>query len=293
MSVTIQKKIAKERKKKKGNVNTKNKPKEGVYVLNEHQAHLNGLLGHEIKVTYPGPHTIEGLLVVIKEDYLVIQNKTGLLHNIKLDHIKELTKNTKDIEPYDLSGIEFVDMPNFHELLKTFENEWLIISRDGSGPIQGFLSNVHRLYITLVVNEEISLIPTSQIATSSESLVMDSNQDQTNKKNSDNNSEQRKESHKKEQAKDNKSNRSKKEKSRKKQKENKAPQRKKSTGKYRYNSKNKNRRNDKEEPQKRRKKQRTSKNNNVQKELTPQQVMRNRRKARERKKALELKNKAG
>lgn len=142
--------------------------------MNEHQNLLRDLIGHEIKVVYPGPHTIQGLLVDIKDDFLVLKNETDLTHYINLAKIKELTKNTKT-ELHDLKDIEFVDKPNFHELLKSFENEWLIVSRDGTEAIQGFLSNVHHVYITFIVNDEISFIPISQIATGASNLVKKQN----------------------------------------------------------------------------------------------------------------------
>ncbi|RDW15510.1 DUF6897 domain-containing protein [Oceanobacillus chungangensis] len=138
--------------------------------MSEHYSLLNQLIGFDIKVIYPGPHNLKGLLVEVKEDYLVLKDDKDVIQYVKLDKIKELTKNTKNIKAKDTTEIESLSQLNFLELLKVFENEWLMVSRDGANVIEGFLSNVSNNYITFVVKDEISFIPISQIAMLSSKL---------------------------------------------------------------------------------------------------------------------------
>ncbi|WP_404451128.1 hypothetical protein LG329_12345 [Virgibacillus necropolis] len=317
--------------------------------MNEHHNLLSNLIGHEIKVVYPGPHTIKGLLVDIKEDYLILKNEKDLTHYIKLDNIKELTKNTKNLKVRDLSDIKFVNKPNFVELLKAFENEWLTVSRDGTEAIEGFLSNVHNVYITFIVNDEISFIPISQIATGASNLVKQPKQEQpskhqkkssdhspehqdskthqpTNQSKNDNpssesstkdskegkvsnykkqkddniasrlnklakeiTSKQHKESNKQEQeqTQNTKTYQSKQGKKVKQQKEKTESQQKQSTKKQSKQDKSVKQQKEKTEPQQKQSNKYKSKQKyyDPRNDLTPQQVMRNRRKARERRKA--------
>ncbi|RDW16492.1 hypothetical protein CWR48_16555 [Oceanobacillus arenosus] len=138
--------------------------------MNERNSFLNHLIGFNIKVVYPGPHTLKGLLAGIKEDYLILKDDKDVIQYVKLDKMKELTKNTKDIKPRSIEDIPVSNHRNFLELLKEFENEWLMVSRDGAEEIQGFLSNVSNSYITFVVKDEITFIPISQIAMLSSKL---------------------------------------------------------------------------------------------------------------------------
>ncbi|RKQ37253.1 hypothetical protein [Oceanobacillus halophilus] len=143
--------------------------------MENHKSELNNFKGHKVKVTYPDVHfhTMKGLLLEINDDHIVLKHdEDDVVHYIKLDKIRGISKNTKDVVPEMKKKIPFTNCSTFPDLLRAYENSWVKLTREGVKTIQGFISKVQNSHIIFIVKDEISIIPLQQIAYLSSKEVM-------------------------------------------------------------------------------------------------------------------------
>ena len=124
---------------------------------------------------------IEGILLAIKEDHLVIDVNENVFY-IARQHIKAISKNAKDFH-VSSQIVPYLDKQHLTDLLNVFRYNWVTINGSGNQAHFGVLRTVAEDHIILINNAELFYIPNSYISNihstiSKDQIIKENNSEQ-------------------------------------------------------------------------------------------------------------------
>lgn len=126
---------------------------------------LRALIGLPIRITINNSVSLKGSVIDIKPDHLYFKNEDGLNHYIQISGIREIVKNSKEnaLVKRSLSEVQMNTEETFKDLLKTFKEKWVMVSRTHMNPLQGVLCDVYEDLAVFIDKERLVFVPISQI----------------------------------------------------------------------------------------------------------------------------------
>lgn len=127
------------------------------------QNFLQSLVGKNVKINRGGPESLEGKLLAVKSDYLVLSTKEGVVY-ISTSHVKSIT----ELPGSNKSGHRdpsFVNAANFNGVIRSFNHEFVQINWGGPEKVEGFVAEVGNDSVLLVVGKEVVQIQLFHIKT--------------------------------------------------------------------------------------------------------------------------------
>lgn len=129
------------------------------------KATLELLVGKDVRVDRGGPESRMGKLLVVKDDYIVVYIKdTGNVY-YKTEHIKSISVDTRTIADTSVVVIDpdlpelllppIIDGVDFIAVVKEMKFRWVQINRGGPEKLEGVLTDVTDILVTLTVGSEI------------------------------------------------------------------------------------------------------------------------------------------
>ncbi|MFF2483738.1 DUF6897 domain-containing protein [Paenibacillus sp. NPDC058071] len=124
---------------------------------------LQDFVGKNVKINKGGPDSLEGKVLAVKSDYLVLCTKEGIKY-VQLSHIKSITENREDCKS---SGgcrhRRFINANNFKGVLRALDQNFVKVSAGGPDKVDGFLAEVCKDSIKVVDGRKITQILNDQI----------------------------------------------------------------------------------------------------------------------------------
>ncbi|MFX3633023.1 MAG: hypothetical protein ACE3L7_04765 [Candidatus Pristimantibacillus sp.] len=139
---------------------------------------LKDLVGKEVKVNRGGHDCLEGKLLAVRSDYLVLCSNNKIVY-INTEHVKSITevfcddKSNGNKKDGNKSGgnknnsggnrsrgnccrnKKFIKADNFRGVLKALEQEFVVVNTGGHEKVEGFLAEVCKDTIKIVQNREV------------------------------------------------------------------------------------------------------------------------------------------
>lgn len=131
--------------------------------------YLMGMVGRRVKVNRGGPDSVEGKLLSVQSDYLVVRTRDGIVY-INSQHVKSITEGGSGGANSSGGNRRVILAENFYQLLQRLRHEFVQVNRGGPEKIEGFVAEANSNYLLLVVNRELVRIPTFHIKTLSVSM---------------------------------------------------------------------------------------------------------------------------
>lgn len=126
------------------------------------------LVGYRVKVNRGGPDMVEGTLLAIPSDYLVLNTNDGIIY-VNGAHVKSITEISKSGGAGSRSSSRgarsFISASSFNSLLSRLRHQFIQINRGGPEKIDGFLAEITSGFLLVVVNRELVRIPLFHIKT--------------------------------------------------------------------------------------------------------------------------------
>ncbi|UUZ84447.1 hypothetical protein LJK88_12610 [Paenibacillus sp. P26] len=126
-----------------------------------HNSQLYNLVGSQVKVNRGGPDSIEGQLLGVHSDYMVLNTNNGVVY-VTTYHVKSISQASGNqnsgstmpqyIQSYSMSGV-----------LNQLRHQHVQINRGGPEKIAGLVIDTSPNMIILVVNNEIIRIPLTHV----------------------------------------------------------------------------------------------------------------------------------
>ena len=123
---------------------------------------VRDLLNTRIGLFLSNHHYMEGNLLAVKQDHLVIDVDQNV-HYIPLQQIKTLSKNTKDYNTTS-SIVPYLNIRYFTEILNVMKYSWVTINGSDKDAQYGVLSKIADDYIIIINQKELLYIPTTYIS---------------------------------------------------------------------------------------------------------------------------------
>ncbi|WP_052475932.1 hypothetical protein [Cohnella kolymensis] len=153
------------------------------------------LVGRLVRINRGGHDSVEGVLVAIPSDYLVVLTDEGIVY-VNGAHVKSITEGVQESEGKSGGGRSgggrsggnrsrygrsrsYVSASSFQSLLHRMRHKHIQINRGGPEKLDGFLAEVASDNVLLIVDRELVRIPTFHIKT----VMISSSQDQNKNKN--------------------------------------------------------------------------------------------------------------
>ncbi|KRE33237.1 DUF6897 domain-containing protein [Paenibacillus sp. Soil522] len=165
---------------------------------------LQSLIGKNVKINRGGPDSLQGKLLAVKSDFLVLSTNEGVVY-VASSHVKSITEmggNKSDGNKTGRRDPVFVDANNFAGVIRSFNQQFVQINWGGPEKVEGFIAQVGNSSILLVSGKEAMQIQNDHIKT----IKAASNNKTGGNKNE--NKDENKNDNKKDNKKDNKSNKS-------------------------------------------------------------------------------------
>lgn len=124
---------------------------------------IKGLEGLEIGLFLAENQSIQGTLLSVQEDHLIVKVNENVIY-FPITQIKALSKNAKESSVIN-KGFSNTSLNRFklEEILKTMYLQWITVNSFGNKSFSGVLSNVYEDYIVLINGENQYYILKSQI----------------------------------------------------------------------------------------------------------------------------------
>jgi len=138
------------------------------------------LVGHHVKINRGGPDSVEGTLIAVPGDYLVLSGADGVVY-VNGSHVKSITEGNRSQNRS--RSVDFVSASSFQSLLSKLRLQFVQINRGGPEKTEGFLAEVNSDFLLLIVGREFVRVPLFHIKT----ISVTSNKSGNNKSGSNNN----------------------------------------------------------------------------------------------------------
>lgn len=142
------------------------------------------LIGRRVRINRGGPDSIEGILLAVNGDVLVLSSR-GIIVYVNGRHVKSITEGTSGGRSRGKSGgsqggrhsssvgrsgmgrssMGFIQASSFASLLSRLRQQFIQINRSGPERIEGFLAETGNDFILLVVGRELVRVPVFHIKT--------------------------------------------------------------------------------------------------------------------------------
>lgn len=123
---------------------------------------LKNLVGEFVRINRGGPESLEGKLLAVKSDYLVLATREGVVY-VDLDHVKSVTGFAKGKSGG--TGNEFIHANSFRGVINALTKEFVQINWGGPEKVEGFLAEVQGNTALLVANNQVVYILVDHIKT--------------------------------------------------------------------------------------------------------------------------------
>jgi spore coat protein B len=124
----------------------------------------SNLIGWNVRINRGGPDALDGRLVSIPSNYLVVSTRDGIIY-VNAAHVKSITEVSRSASSGGRSSPQFITASSFASLLSRLRHQFVQINRGGPEKIDGFLAEVSPDFLLLVVNREVVRIPVFHIKT--------------------------------------------------------------------------------------------------------------------------------
>ena len=124
-------------------------------------SYLSAYIGRSIKVDRGGPESQEGILVALKDDFLVLKGSGNMLYYYQLTHLKSVSVNSQDgfRSSRYMKKEDVVEGETLEEMLQNSKYRWVRINRGGPGKSEGVIDKVENDTVTIINNNEILTLP--------------------------------------------------------------------------------------------------------------------------------------
>ncbi|WP_341278805.1 hypothetical protein [Paenibacillus sp. FSL H8-0537] len=123
---------------------------------------LEGLVGQYVKINRGGPESLQGTLVAVKNDYLVLWTKEGIVY-VSSSHVKSITDFPSDKSKGHTP--QYIQASSFIGVIRALNQKFVQINWGGPEKIEGFIAEVGSTSLLLVVNREVVQIQLFHIKT--------------------------------------------------------------------------------------------------------------------------------
>ncbi|WHT49229.1 hypothetical protein QNH10_06300 [Sporosarcina thermotolerans] len=118
---------------------------------------LHDLVNSNIGLFLLNQHFLEGVLLAVKQDH-VVMDKNQKVHYISLEHIKTLSKNSKDHSEKP-NPVPYLESQLFIDILSDLKNSYVSINDSEKDAHFGVLSRISEDHIVLINHAELLYIP--------------------------------------------------------------------------------------------------------------------------------------
>lgn len=123
---------------------------------------ITNLVGEFVRINRGGPDSLEGKLLAVKSDYLVLSTREGVVY-VDLDHVKSVTGFAK--AKSGGTSNDYINANNFRGVITALTKEFVQINWGGPERVQGFLAEVQGNTALVVVNNEVVYVLVDHIKT--------------------------------------------------------------------------------------------------------------------------------
>lgn len=141
------------------------------------------LIGYHVKINRGGPDSVEGTLIAVPADYLVLSSRDGIVY-VNGSHVKSITEGNASASRS--RSANYIAASSFQSLLGKLRHEFIMVNRGGPEKVEGFLAEVNSNFLLLIVGREYVRIPVYHIKTVS--VTSNKSGNKSNKNNNNNNS---------------------------------------------------------------------------------------------------------
>jgi hypothetical protein len=123
---------------------------------------IKNLIGEFVRINRGGPESLEGKLLAVKSDYLVLSTREGVVY-VDLSHVKSVTGFAAGRS----GGVcnDYINADNFRGVVKALAKEFVQINWGGPEKVEGFLAEVQGNTALVVVNNQVVYILVDHIKT--------------------------------------------------------------------------------------------------------------------------------
>ncbi|WP_317982248.1 hypothetical protein [Paenibacillus glycanilyticus] len=100
---------------------------------------LRNLVGETVRINRGGPESLEGKLLAVKNDYLVLSTKEGVVY-VDLSHVKSVTGFATSKSGG--TSTDYINANNFRGVINALTKEFVQINWGGPEKVEGFLAEV-------------------------------------------------------------------------------------------------------------------------------------------------------
>ncbi|MED3662877.1 DUF2642 domain-containing protein [Ureibacillus sp. FSL K6-8385] len=124
---------------------------------------IKSLEGAEIGLFLDENHSVQGTLLSVQKDHLIVKVKENILY-FPINQIKALSRNIKEtVITNQETNHAKVDRINLEEILKSMYLQWITVNSFNKQNFSGVLSEISKDYIVLINGDKEYLILKSQI----------------------------------------------------------------------------------------------------------------------------------
>lgn len=137
-----------------------------------HAVQANHLIGQQVRINRGGPDSVLGVLIAIPGNFLVVLSENVIVY-VNGAHVKSITEGVNDggKSGGNSSGNRtrgsahrsFISAPNFQSLLNRLRHKHIQINRGGPEKLDGFLAEISKDNVLLIVDRELVRIPVFHI----------------------------------------------------------------------------------------------------------------------------------
>ncbi|MFS0723309.1 hypothetical protein [Paenibacillus sp. 1P07SE] len=133
----------------------------GSALGNQGWRHPGHFVGSEVEVRFSGNDCVNGRLIAICGDYLVVKTRHGNLVYINARQVKSIT----ELRCSHRSGqhVKFIRAHNFHGVLQALRLQFVKIDLGRTDKLKGFITEVGPNSLLLVDNDELTQVSINQI----------------------------------------------------------------------------------------------------------------------------------
>ena len=132
----------------------------------KHLGYLMSFLGKYVKINRGGPESINGKLIAVHADYIVLLTKDGIVY-VNTAHIKSITEGKSSNSYGHTAGRHagYIMAYSFNDVLRRMQKRFVQINQGGPEKVTGFIAEVGMDTLLLVAGKEVISIPLFHIRT--------------------------------------------------------------------------------------------------------------------------------